>query len=323
MRLAGADEPMKSKPLDKATVEDMVLRFAQDKPELGQFSVAAALSEQGHSVSASTVRNIWRRHGLETSYQRLLAKSRAAQGAPAAALSQDEQTLLKRARFNRKLQAEASKTEGTVSDLRREKILLAAAQAFAANGYAEASLQQICAAAGIQAASMYYHFDSKEVLFATVHALGMAQINAELDRTAARYDDPWQRLEETSATALRFQLDRSALAIVVRVDSGTRLPAKLQKKINADREAYEERFRRQIDALPLHPQADKSLLRLSFLGALNWTAVWYQPGRLSPEDIGRELVRITFGYGFQRGTANASGTPATPAASRGRTGQAQ
>ena len=47
---------------DGVPLEDLILRFAHEKPELGQFSVASALSGQGVCVSASTVRNVWKRH---------------------------------------------------------------------------------------------------------------------------------------------------------------------------------------------------------------------------------------------------------------------
>ena len=290
-----------SAPSAQPSTEELILQFARSQPELGQFSVASQLTEQGHAVSPSTVRNVWKRYGLETSYKRLMAKSKSkTTDSPRTALSQEEQSLLKRERFNRRLASEARTSEGSVTEVRREKILLAAAHAFASKGYAQASLKEICSAAGIQPASLYYHFPSKEQLFATVHHLGMQQTIEGLQRTATLYSDPWQRLEETCASALRFQLDRSALATVVRVETGTQLPAALQKKIDADRAAYEQQFRQQIDALPLHPEADRSLLRLSLLGALNWTSVWYQKGRLTPEQIGRELIRIVFGYANQR-----------------------
>lgn len=282
------------------TVEEMVLNFAREHPELGQFSVASELVKLGHRVSPSTVRNIWKRNGLETGYQRLMAKSKALGGKAQDALSTEEQALLKRERRNRKLVAEARNSDENPAMVRRERILLAAAQVFARKGYAHASLKEVCAAAGIQPASMYYHFKSKEDLFSTVHQLGIKRVLEAMDETAARYEDPWQRLEETCAAAVRFQLDRSELAVVVRVDTGAQLHAKLQKKINADRAAYEDRFRRQIEDLPLHPKADRTLLRLALLGALNWTSVWYQKGRLTPEQIGRELIRIVFGYGYQR-----------------------
>lgn len=280
----------------RAKVEAAILQFALERPELGQFSVAAELMKMGLQISASTVRNVWKRHGLETGYLRLMAKSRRiGDGAPQQ-LSNEERVLLKRERLNRRLAADAKIQEESVSEVRRERILLAAARIFARKGYAQTSLKEVCKAAGIQPASLYYHFKSKNDLFATVHHLGISRVNEAMDEVAAKHTDPWIRLEETCATAVRFQLDRSELAMVVRVDTGVQLHAKLQKKVDADRAAYEDRFRRQIEELPLHPKADRTLLRLTLLGALNWTSVWYQPGRLTPEEIGRQLIRIVFGY---------------------------
>ena len=54
--------------------------------------------------------------------------------------------------------------------------------------------------------------------------------------------------------------------------------------------AYEERFRAMIAALPLPDEVDQTLLRLTLFGALNWTRVWYQPGRKTPAEIARHLV---------------------------------
>lgn len=289
---------MKPERSRSADTEALILKYALERPDLGQFSVAAELEKIGHRVSASTVRNTWKRHGLETGYQRLMAKSKNGTQSP---LSAQEQVLLKRERENRRLAADARTQDESISEVRRERILLAAARVFAIKGYVQASLKELCSAAGLQPASLYYHFQSKEDLFATVHHLGMTQINQALNDTAQRFDDPWIRLEETCATALRFQLDHSELAVVVRVNTGIMLHAKLQKKIDADRATYEDIFRHQIDALPLHPQADRTLLRLTLLGALNWTSFWYQPGgRLDPTEIGRQLIRIVFGYGHQR-----------------------
>lgn len=51
---------------------------------------------------------------------------------------------------------------------RQERILGAAADEFAAYGYAGASLNRIIAAAGISKGSLYYYFDDKADLFASV-----------------------------------------------------------------------------------------------------------------------------------------------------------
>ena len=66
---------------------------------------------------------------------------------------------------------------------RKERILHAAAQAFASFGFDKASLNQIVEAAGISKGSVYYYFDDKADLFATVlrdlwdHLLPVAQLD--------------------------------------------------------------------------------------------------------------------------------------------------
>jgi hypothetical protein len=64
----------------------------------------------------------------------------------------------------------------------------------------------------------------------------------------------------------------------------------LQRRLNRDRAPYEERFRELIGALPLPDDVDPSLLRLTLLGALNWTRIWYRPGKKTPQQIAHHLV---------------------------------
>ena len=45
-----------------------------------------------------------------------------------------------------------------------------------------------------------------------------------------------------------------------------------------------------IAVLPLPARVDRTLLRLTLLGALNWTLTWYRPGRSEPAEIARHLV---------------------------------
>jgi AcrR family transcriptional regulator len=51
---------------------------------------------------------------------------------------------------------------------RRAAILRAAAEAFAERGFADTSMDDVAAAAGITRLIVYRHFDSKEVLYAAV-----------------------------------------------------------------------------------------------------------------------------------------------------------
>ena len=280
---------------DQRNLVEEVLRYAREHPELGQFSVAKSLLAQGMQISPSNVRNIWKRHNLETTYKRLLEKSKLAQRGSERSLSEAQQKLLSRKRIRRRLTAKGPEQTENASDISREQLLKSAATIFAKKGYDATSLKEICAAIGMQPASMYYHFKSKEALFSTVHRLGMRQVINALDKVASQYSDPVKRLEEMCATALRFQLDASELAIVVRVNTGIRFKPQLQKRIDADRAAYENRFRDVIETLPLDHDVDRTLLRLTLLGAINWTTFWYRPGRLTPEEIGRGISRVLLG----------------------------
>jgi len=83
----------------------------------------------------------------------------------------------------------------------REQILAAAAQLFSHSGYANTTLRQIAQACGIQAGSIYYHFDGKDEIAAQVLDEGLAAVT-----TAVR-----QRLD-----ALPLQAAAPALADLLR-----------------------------------------------------------------------------------------------------------
>ncbi|HYI87083.1 MAG TPA: TetR/AcrR family transcriptional regulator [Burkholderiales bacterium] len=266
---------------------EAVLALARQRPELGVVRAARELRKHGVRLSPSGVREIWGRHNLGTSYQRLLSRRREGNGEDAA-LSESQRALLQRMRVSRRLIQQAG-AEAAASG-RREQLISAAARVIGAKGYERASLQEICAAAGILPGSLYYHFKSKEDLFIKVHAEGFRQLNEAVDRAVAAESDPWRRLEAACAAHLELLVASDDVSLV----AGTSLfhlaePA-LQRRLNRDRSAYEERFRAMIAALPLPREVDQTLLRLTLFGALNWTRVWYQPGRKTPAEIARHLV---------------------------------
>lgn len=90
---------------------------------------------------------------------------------------------------------------------RREAILAAAAEEFAARGYAGASLSRIIEQAGISKGSLYYYFDDKEDLFATAVAGAIERLleavgGLELDGlTAETY---WERMREIALQTVKL-----------------------------------------------------------------------------------------------------------------------
>ena len=63
----------------------------------------------------------------------------------------------------------------------REKVLSASVQLIAEYGYHAATMRDIAKMAGIQAASIYYHYPSKQALLVEVMESHMRQLNANLE----------------------------------------------------------------------------------------------------------------------------------------------
>ena len=86
----------------------------------------------------------------------------------------------------------------------RESILAAAVQLFAKYGYHAAPLRDIARIAGIQAASIYHHYPSKQALLVEIMETYMQRLIANLERILLTYDNPVQRLNEAVANHIRM-----------------------------------------------------------------------------------------------------------------------
>ncbi len=270
------------------SAEAAVLELARSQPEIGQFRAAAQLRERGVVISPSGVRAIWKRHGLATTLQRLSARGNGA-GRPAAVLSESQRRRLDRARLSHRLAGEQRDIDKGA--WRREQVIAAAAKEFSAKGYEASSLRDIAAAAGVLAGSLYYHFRSKDDLFATVHAEGFVQLHAALDAALAGVSEPWARLEAACTAHLEQVVNGNDIAVVTAGSLFRTMRPALQRRLNRQRDDYEQRFRELIDGLKLPRRIDRTLLRLLLLGGLNWARLWYRPGKALPADIAQGWVR--------------------------------
>lgn len=265
------------------------LALAKERPEIGKVRAARELRSRGVDVSASGVHAIWKRNGLATSYQRLVSRARSS-GSRSSALSGSQRALLKRMKISRRVIAQAGTNPESSDHPRREQLVEAAARVFNAKGYEAASLREICEAAGILPGSMYYHFRSKEDLLVTVHAEGFRQLNEAVDSALEGKNDPWNRLEAAIAAQLTELVKHTDVPGVTGASLFHTAPPALQRRLNRERDAYERRFRDLIAALPLPPDVDRTLLRLTLLGAINWTRTWYRSGKKTPGQIAHHLV---------------------------------
>jgi AcrR family transcriptional regulator len=88
-----------------------------------------------------------------------------------------------------------------VSDLKRSLILDAARKVFEADGLDGASLRAIAGAAGYTPAALYFHFDSKEAIYAEMLRDSLASLGQAIGRATLRARSPAGRLH---AAAMAF-----------------------------------------------------------------------------------------------------------------------
>jgi AcrR family transcriptional regulator len=94
-----------------------------------------------------------------------------------------------------------------VSDLKRELILDAARKAFEAEGLERASLRAIAAGAGYTPAALYFHFESKEAIYAEVLRGSLENLRQAVSRAISRAKTPADRLRAAALAFFRYYAD--------------------------------------------------------------------------------------------------------------------
>src|SRR6516164_7494449 len=91
-----------------------------------------------------------------------------------------------------------------VGELKRELILDAARQVFEAEGLDGASLRAIAAEAGYTPAALYFHFDSKEAIYAELLRESLMRLREAVMHAIVRSSAPADRLRAASMAFFRY-----------------------------------------------------------------------------------------------------------------------
>jgi AcrR family transcriptional regulator len=94
-----------------------------------------------------------------------------------------------------------------VSDLKRELILDAARKVFEADGLDGASLRAIAASAGYTPAALYFHFESKEAIYAEVLRCSLTNLEQATGRAVSRAKTTADRLRAAATAFFRYYAD--------------------------------------------------------------------------------------------------------------------
>jgi AcrR family transcriptional regulator len=191
---------------------------------------------------------------------------------------------------------EPGKAEAT-----RQSILEAAARIFRRDGYSAARLTDIAGEIGMKAGSLYYHFGSREALVEAVMEVGTRRTHqAVLDTLEALPQgvDALARLEAAIERHLIMVLAQEDIASAT-IKLIWQAPAPVREKVLAEQRAYGALWRTLLEnaraAGAIRHDLDLSVMRMAIMGALNWAADWYRPGRLTPDQIAHDVAAMVIG----------------------------
>jgi AcrR family transcriptional regulator len=188
---------------------------------------------------------------------------------------------------------ELGKAEAT-----RQSILEAAARIFRRDGYSAARLADIAAEIGMKAGSLYYHFGSREALVEAVMEFGTRRthqaVREALDALPA---------EAGALARLEAAIEKHLIMVLAQEDIASatikliwQAPAAVREKVLAEQRDYGDVWRTLLEdarsAGAIRPDLDLSVVRMAIVGSLNWAADWYRPGRLTPEQIARQIASM-------------------------------
>lgn len=204
--------------------------------------------------------------------------------------------------------ASSNKSERT-----RQRILDAAARTFLDKGYSATTLNDIASAARLRAGSIYYHFESKELILEEVLDIGIRRIADAVKRDVEALPPntlPSDKIRVGIETHLRTLLQQGPYSSAnIRVFG--QVPRTVQQRNLKLRGIYADFWRDLLsearDAGEIDKNFDLSLIRMFLFGALNWTVEWYKPGKRTLSEFADEVWTILFrGVAFSEYMVDAS-----------------
>lgn len=182
----------------------------------------------------------------------------------------------------------------------RENLLRLAARSFATQGYTATTMRSIADQAGIEAASIYYHFSSKEELVEVVMEHGADSIVQHIKGHVDALP-PGANAEARFKATVLGQL--SALTMfgdyaLAHSRLLTQLPDKVRERQVKRRERHQKLWTGVFDDLRaegfMREDADIALCRVFLLGCINSVQTWFDPKKGSLGKVADELCALFF-----------------------------
>lgn len=194
-----------------------------------------------------------------------------------------------------KRRAAAQADGGAAYQQRRQEILRTAAQVFKERGLQGASLGEIAEALGTDRASLYYYVGSRQELFDDV-VREAVQSNVAMAEAIRAKDAPApEKLRELAVSLMQSYADNYPFLYVYIQEDLSRFGDR-----NAEAHSVNRRYdaavigiiQEGLDAGTLRSEASARTIAFGFIGMLNWTHRWFDPGNKGPgaKEIGNAFA---------------------------------
>jgi TetR/AcrR family transcriptional regulator, cholesterol catabolism regulator len=181
---------------------------------------------------------------------------------------------------------------------RRADVLAAAADLFAARGYAATTVREVAEAAGILGGSLYYHFDSKESMADEILSGFLAQLWADYDRVTGAGLGPAETFRELIVSSFRC-IDQHRPAVMIYQKETAHLAEHPRfAYLLESRRKFREMWLTVLDAGVMagvfRADLDTGLV-YRFIRDTVWLAAsWFRhDGPLSADEIARQYITMT------------------------------
>lgn len=170
---------------------------------------------------------------------------------------------------------------------RREQILAAATEAFAAAGFGSTSLGEVAAAAGVTRVILYRHFDSKSDLYQVVLDRMCARLEAHVEEPVGGFTD-------NSVDGLLAAAAESPAGFKLLFQHALR-EAEFKERIEKFRSDITEAAYVQICRVVPHPALARWAAQLAPAAAIEATIAWLDAGQPDPVNAAARVRRVVAG----------------------------
>ncbi|GLZ53390.1 TetR family transcriptional regulator [Actinomycetospora sp. NBRC 106378] len=178
---------------------------------------------------------------------------------------------------------------GAKSARTRRRVVDAAAHVLVRRGYAGTRLSDVAEVAQVQAPAIYYYFSSRDELIEEAVAVGLARARTLVEEALAEANgSPLDRLRVAVAAHLSTLLTHSDHARGA-IRTVPQLPESMRARHRQAERDYIDIWRGLVADARAAGEIDRDLepgvALMVVLGALNWTAEWWDPERGSLEGV--------------------------------------